>query len=200
MSMFRNGPECMKDPRPASSSAIRKTAAGMKRMPVSNVSPCTGPSGASFFISAYVANDDGERQRDPRHRAERHRQIRHAGSRQRNGYPLQPPKPLVEHHHAENDAEQRVDEIAEADLHDLVDADRPHENQPVGGNGDGGYRVDDDDARRAHRLPHDVKLLRSRDHHGQHQERPDDAMADELERRNAAERFPVDRKEPPERV
>ena len=146
----------------------------------------------------------GERQRegdgDPRRAAVVDREVDARDDTDRDGEPLQTPQLLTEHEDAEHHRHERVEEVPERGLGDVAarhgdDVDRPVRGDEQRRDGDGAEpgRVPEQPAQEA-------QIAGDRQQDETQQQRPQDAMAEDLPRARRFEGMEVQRKQTPRQV
>ena len=144
------------------------------------------------------AERDGQREAEPRHVAAADTDQDDRGGCDTQRDPLQQPGSLAKHEYAEDDVHQRADVVAQRDLDDVPDRDAVDEQAPVGGDQHCRGRHHRPAARpQRPQLPPAAEEREDRRHEDQ---RPDDPVGEDLDRRCRVEQRPERREQPPDDV
>ena len=146
------------------------------------------------------APGDAQRQRYPGQPAGLHRQQRHRHDGERDRADLRAAQLFAKHDRAEENAEQRVDVVAERRLQRAVVGDRPDIGAPVEGDQRRGQRAHGKRARRAQRLLDVGRAPHQEQQHAGDRHRPDDAVRHHFGRRNMRDRLHVEGQPAPQQV
>ena len=141
---------------------------------------------------------DGQANRNPRRAPALPGQPGHTQRRQRYRQPLQLAQPLAQHHHPEQHAQQRVDEIAQAGFHHVAGIHRPDVQAPVQRDQQAGQAQQPEPPRRGPYLGQPAPATHDAQPTDQQHRTPDDAMGNDQERRHLLEQMPVQREQAPD--
>lgn len=159
-----------------------------------------GRHSGEFLAQAVGAERGGQDQRDPRRPAVGHGQFHHGGPADGHRHPLQSAQLLVQDEDAEQDGEQRVDEVAEGGLDHLARVDRPDVDAPVDRDDRGG----DGQQRDLPRLGAQLREPAPVPGHGQQDrdrdERPEHPVGQDLQGAGRFEQRPVQGEQAPHSV
>ncbi len=138
-----------------------------------------------------------ETQAHPGKAAVVHGEHEHPDRRERDRHDLEAAEALAEHDDAEYDADERVDVVAQARLHETVGVHRPRVDEPVAAHENARPRRDQERPPIANRDGHLARLQRRYENHKE-QCRPDNPVGENLGRRYRPEPLPVEGQEPPQ--
>ena len=120
-------------------------------------------------------------------RAERPQLHQHAAEGQNHRHPLHPAEALTEENHPQHDVHQRIDEVPQARFEHVMVIHCPDKQQPVTANQHGRERQQED-LLRGLQQRFDARPLTAEAHQRNHkEERPDDAVSEDLVSRNVGD-------------
>ncbi|MNT26837.1 hypothetical protein D3C72_1624350 [compost metagenome] len=106
----------------------------------------------------------------------------------------------MQEQHAQQHAEQRIDEVAQARIDHAVGRHRPDIEEPVGAEQGGARREAEDQARIARDLAQPAKMPPPEQDCAQEDQRPHHPVQQDLERRHAVEGFDIEGQQAPDDV
>lgn len=143
---------------------------------------------------------EGEDQRDPGRSPIADGEHDDRGETDPDRRPLHRAQPLLEQQHPDRDGDQRIDEVAEGRLHDLVVVHGPDVDAPVDADGGGGDGDQPELAGLAHQFDGPCPAPYDQQHHRDHAQRPHHPVGQDLQGAGGFQQRPEEGDQPPHAI